>query len=304
MSSMNNSSINTSINISQDNVQGNCDLKCSYNFKYSESNVVATNKQYYIQLTYDNTSGQTIIYNNNSYNVSNIKIYSPSIHIFNSTNANAEIVIGHTPVSGGENLYVCVPLVSSSSSQSLISDIINAVSSNANQPGQSTNLTFTVNLENIVPIKPFFSYTNTNKIGQGDYIVFGINDAIQVNETTLNSLSNMISQFPMSTPGEMLFYNLNGPNSSSSGASGDIYISCQPTGTSTDEVAVGYVKPDVSYDLSSSGALQVIQFIIGCIIFIATIFLLNYLYKYFTSKKTTKEIISNLQKSVKSNVNK
>ena len=29
------------INISSQNVQGKCDLKCSYNFKYPETNVVA-----------------------------------------------------------------------------------------------------------------------------------------------------------------------------------------------------------------------------------------------------------------------
>ena len=44
------------INISPENVAGKCDLKCSYAFKYSESNSTATNQGVQITITYDNSS--------------------------------------------------------------------------------------------------------------------------------------------------------------------------------------------------------------------------------------------------------
>ena len=39
------------INISVQNIQGKCDLKCSYNFKYPESNTTAKNNGVFISLT-------------------------------------------------------------------------------------------------------------------------------------------------------------------------------------------------------------------------------------------------------------
>ncbi len=35
---------NENINIAMKNITGKCDLKCSYNFKYSEGNSTATNQ--------------------------------------------------------------------------------------------------------------------------------------------------------------------------------------------------------------------------------------------------------------------
>jgi hypothetical protein len=52
------------INISPSNVKGRCDLKCSYSFKYSESNSTAKNNGVVIDLTYDSTSTPPVNYNN------------------------------------------------------------------------------------------------------------------------------------------------------------------------------------------------------------------------------------------------
>ena len=49
------------INISTSNVAGNCDYKCSYNFKYSESSSTARNAGSMIVLTYDSTNSSSII---------------------------------------------------------------------------------------------------------------------------------------------------------------------------------------------------------------------------------------------------
>ena len=68
-----------------------------------------------------------------------------------------------------------------------------------------------------------------------------------------------------------------------------IYISCQPTGSSEEEMSVSYNKNtstaiDASSMLNNPTTLIIVQVIIGCIIFIITFFSLNYAYNYLVSK--------------------
>jgi len=277
---------NQSINISQQNVQGKCDLKCAYNFKYPESNSTAKNNGIMINLTYDNGSNPPVSYNTQNYTVSNISIVSPSVHTFNNTTANAEIIIEHVPSKGGQNFYVGIPIVSStesSSASNILTDIIQSVANNAPADGESTNLSISdFTLQKIVPQKPYFSYTDLNN---SDWIVFGLQDAIPLNSSILKTLGNIIKPYAMSTTGNSLFYNSTGPNTTSIGDG--IYISCQPTGSSEEEVDVVYEKNQVNYDLSTlfnnPTFLLIFQIILGIIIFIVVMFGLNYAYTYFTS---------------------
>jgi len=276
---------NTSINISPQNSKGTCDLKCAYNFNYPESNLTAKNSGVMINLTYDNANVSPVLYNNQKYKVSNILLVSPSIHIFNNSNAAAEIIIEHTPDMGGPALFVGIPIVSSSESSeasNFITQIIESVSNNAPAQGESTNLNISgFTLQKIVPKTPFFSYTYDT----GDWIVFGILSAIPLSNSTLSSLNQIIKAFPLPTPGTDLFYNPKGPTTGSTGDG--IYISCQPTGSSEEETDVTYAKNTTSSDFSLNNPyfLILIQIIIGCVIFILVFMSLNYAYTYLTNSK-------------------
>jgi hypothetical protein len=278
------------INISSQNISGKCDLKCAYNFKYSESNSTAKNNGVMISLTYDNSNIPPVLYNNQKYNVSNIYLTCPSIHTFNNSQASAEIVIEHTPVVGGPQLNVAIPITSSSESSTasnLINEIIQSVATNAPSQGNSTNLNLSgFTLDNIVPNKPFYSYTDT---GNNEWIVFGILYAIPLNSNTLNTLSKIIKDFPLPMTGETIFFNSSGPNTS--GKIGDgIYISCKPTGSSEEETAVEYTKNTTSYDFSNmlnSPIFKILfQIIFGLIIFIFLFLMFNYIYTFITTGNT------------------
>ena len=85
---------NQNIIISSNNISGKCDLKCSYTFKYPETNLTAKNNGSLISLTSDNSTGTPVTYNTEKYVVSNILIVCPSIHEFNNgATAAAEIII-------------------------------------------------------------------------------------------------------------------------------------------------------------------------------------------------------------------
>lgn len=276
------------INISQQNVQGKCDLKCSYNFKYSESNTTAKNNGLMISLTYDNSSVPPVLYNNEKYTVSTIMIISNSTHLFNNINASAEIIIEHVPVSGGPLLFVSIPIINSSESSTasnLITEIIQSVATNAPSDGDSTNLTLSnFTLQDIVPNKPFFSYTDN---GNNNCIVFNIANAIPLSSATLSTLGNIIQQYPSgSALGGNLYYNSSGPNSSNNVGEG-IYISCQPTGSSEEETDVTYSKNSTSFDLGNAfnnpTVFIIILVLIGCVGFVLIFICLNFGYNYLTS---------------------
>jgi hypothetical protein len=274
------------INISKQNISGKCDLKCAYNFKYSESNLTAKNNGVNIALTPDTEKVPPVTYNNQKYNVSEIIILSPSIHIFNGATVAAEIMIEHTPVQGGSQLNVCIPIISSSDSltaSNLITEVIQGVSSNAPAANETTNLSINgFTLQDIVPSKPFYSYTDSNNY---DYIVFDITNAIGLSSSTITTLQQIITPFPIPTPGGQLFFNSSGPNTTKIGEG--IYISCQPTGSSEEETAVTYDKNVTTYDFTditnNPTAKLIFQIIIGCILFIVIFMAVSYGYSYIVN---------------------
>jgi hypothetical protein len=280
---------NQNINISSSNVKGKCDLKCSYSFKYSESNSTAKNEGVLINITYDSAGTPPVVYNNGKYIVDNITLVSPSIHTFNDV-MPGEIIITHTPEKGGNTLKVCIPFkssVESSDSSQIITDIINKVATNAPSEGDSTNLSMSFSLDKIVPKKPFFAYSEDTT----DWIVYGELDAIPLSSTTIQTLQQIIKPFPIPTPGGDLFYNSKGPTSGIQLGDG-IYISCQPTGSSKDETAVEYDKNTSSTAIDFSNIFKsplfntIIMIIIGCILFIIIFYGINYFYSYLLSDAT------------------
>lgn len=281
---------NQNINISAKNIAGNCELKCSYTFKYSESNSTAKNNGVMISLTYDSTSVPPVIYNNQQYTVGNISIVSPSIHTFNNVTMPGEIIITHNPVKGGNILEVCIPFVSSvdsSTASQMITEIISKVSTNAPSDGDSTNLNISgFSLEYIVPKKPFFSYTENTT----DYIVFGDINAIPLSSSTISTLQQIITPYQLSTPGGDLFYNSKGPTSGIQLDDG-IYISCQPTGSSNEEMPVEYDKnPSSAIDFSnifnSPIYKTIILIIIVFIVFMIIFFGISKFFTYLNAEPT------------------
>lgn len=278
---------NKNINISSQNIAGKCDLKCAYNFKYQESNSTATNNGVLINVSYDSRTSPPVLYNNQKYNVSNINIVSPSIHTFDNSSMPGEIIIYHAPVNGGNNMAVAIPFTSSSESSSaasLITQIIQTVASNSPSENDSTNLNMNgFTLQTIIPRKPFFAYTDEN--ASTDWIVYGANNAIPLSSSTIAKLQKIIKPYNLATPGGNLFYNSKGPSTGLNVGDG-IYISCQPTGSSQDEVPVTYDKMTTNTDLShifQNPVFFIIMLVfIGSILFIIIFYGINRFYTYLS----------------------
>ena len=228
--------MSSNINISQKNVAGQCTEKCTYSFKYGPSSSSLTNNGIMLSITYDAQSTPPVTFNDAKYTVDTVEIYAPSIHLFNDVVAPGEMCIVHRPVYGGNLLKVAIPLSSSQSTTRAGDDMttmLNKAFSSAPTEGDTCVVSY--NLQTMVPRRPFFSYTDN--ADNSNWIVYGIFDAIGVSSSVLDSLQQIIAPNDSLTNASSLFYNSTGPTSGVAVGDG-LYISCQPTGSSKNNVPV------------------------------------------------------------------
>ena len=270
------------INISRKNIEGKCDLKCSYNFQYKDYNSTATNGGFLISIKPQETGDAPVTFDKKKYRVVNIALYAPSRHLYNDNLADAEISIIHMPENGGTPLSVSIPIRTSSETNSgtdIITEVINDIASSAPARDDSVNIG-SFNLQKIVPNKPFINYVSTFS----DNIAFTMIDAIPITSTTLDKLKKVITpNTQMATGTSGLFYNSSGPNSTKELSEG-IYISCNPTGSSEETKEIMYEKEDVSFNfreiIENPTFLAAMQIFFACIIFIIVFYIWNYGFMY------------------------
>jgi len=293
------------MNISPDNISGDCKLKCAYSFNYPVSNCVTRNNSYSVTMPYDNSSIPAVKFNNAQYNVAQILIVTPSMHKFNGSVADGEIIIIHTPTAGGNNFIVCIPIIATTTTTNLVQTIITETIKQA--PGKGGNAKVALNnftLNSIVPKTAFYSYIDsTNR----SFVVYGIDNAIRVNSDAMKGLKNILTQTPASVGmtfpgGPLLYINSAGPTNSP-GQEGDneIYISCQPTGNSEETEEVSYAKPSITNDLSINGILNnpVVVFILASLFTILVLYALYTLINYVSNGSAAKIVSQPINKKIK-----
>ena len=270
----------TYMNISPQNIAGTCESKCSYAFNYPTTNsTTVSNYGAYLQFTYELSNTSPVLYNNKSYNVSSITLYSPSLHKYNSATANGEVVIRHSPVNGGNPLYVVIPLSTgglTTGGSQVVSRVINAASKSAPSAGKNTNKGVgEFSLNSFIPMKQFYSYT-TSKL---DCIVFDISNAIGISTDDLSIFKKIITAAPSNpfTQSTSLFINTKGPTNSITGGGSDIYIDCQPT----DQV-MGTVTKDKK-SINDLGTQENLMYLVYVVVFMFLIFILYFTMKYITN---------------------
>jgi hypothetical protein len=254
-----------------------CKEKCSYGFNYQNSTCVAINNGNYIGISYDKGVSAPVVYNSNKYEVSSMYIYSPSIHKFGGSLVAGEIVIEHSPISGGQYLNVSIPITEYGVFCDSLNQIISDVAKYAPAQSESTTIQlkeFTLN--KIVPNKPFLTYSQDNTV----WIVFEKSNAISISAESLKSLSTIIEKYDPLTSDQqpLLYYNSTGP--SLSHGSSDIYIDCKPISSSDEMIDITTNKPDsTAFDWSNissnsfgSQVLFSIFIVLLCIIFLVLMY--------------------------------
>jgi carbonic anhydrase len=275
------------IDISMSKIKGKCDLKCSYSFHYNNSSCIATNRGDYISISYDKSSSPPVSYNGIGYDVQEIRLYIPSLHSYNDSKTDGELVIVHTSNTGSIPLLVCIPIKSnntSSISASFFKTLIDTVASSAPSDGEATTVNIPkFNLDLLVPRKPFFSYSATEPYQpcseNVDYIVFGpLQGSLDMMPETLTKLESIILSNPYDIKtGPNLFYNDKGPSQGGAGG-GEIYIDCQPVGSSDESTEVVTDTGSSPYPSSVSEWINnpLVKLLLGSLLFIVILYVVKY----------------------------
>lgn len=297
------------IDISISKIVGKCDLKCSYNFHYSNSSCIATNRGDYISVSYDKTSSPPVLYNATGFDVQEIRLYTPSLHSYNDSKTDGELIIVHTSNTGVNPLLVCIPIKSnntSSDSALFFKTLIDTVALSAPSDGETTTVNIPkFNLDYFVPRKPFFSYSATEPYQpctqDVDYIVYGpLQGSLDIMPDTLTKLQSIIISNPYDVKkGPNLFYNEKGPSKGGSG-SGEIYIDCQPVGSSDETKEIVTYMGSSPYPSTVSDWLKnpIVKLFLGSLLFIAILYVVKYLLNMFKPIKGGSAVETVLSTSV------
>jgi len=120
----------------------------------------------YLSITMEDSKPHpSVSLNGLGYNESEMRIYSPSLHLFNNKRADMEVCIYHKQIGGlSEKLLICIPFMKSTGifttmteSSKMISNIFSSQGGCYNEPKLTTS-PFTINT--ILPAKPYFYYKN------------------------------------------------------------------------------------------------------------------------------------------------
>ena len=296
------------MNISKENIYGKCDLKCQYNFTYEASpNLVATNQGIDILLKPEEEIVAPVYFNQLPYRVAKILIYAPSLHNFNEKKTDAELVIVHMPENGGTLLSVCIPFFQSTNTTQVSEqfiEIIDTVAIAAPTDGGKSVLNInSFTLQEIVPTNvPFYSYTSTNEedVLYGQVIVYDLKYAIPINSNTIAKLNKIIISTDISLEDDALFINNAGANDKNNSEDG-IYISCQPTGSSNEEINISKTnnKNLTHLDLMTNPILLAVLKWIGFILILFIgLFIINIIYGKISKNKDIKIVPNNFLNKV------
>ena len=224
------------INIVKGSEMGPCVLKCDYNYEYGIYSPNITNKKNYLSLNY---SGKTnpVKFNDEQYNVTEVRIYQPSLHQYQGNTADGEIFIIHN--GPGKNLITSVPFKiggkTDKGSAQLSALIMEAAARTPNKDESVTHSSGNFSLNNFVPSKRgYFSYIGTLPYGTCNgsysYVVYNVDDSLNISADVLDKLKKIIIGTSAQIKNTNYFYNKNGANSK--GNDDNIYIDCQPVNES------------------------------------------------------------------------
>jgi len=122
----------------------------------------------YLSIPCSGGTSNTISFYGKPYVPSEIRIYAPSLHTYNGSQADAEMLIVHTSgSSSNEGLIVSVPITMTTSSASANSDLAaifqaaNTINASAVAINASAPINDDINANSFIPAKPYYVYYGT-----------------------------------------------------------------------------------------------------------------------------------------------
>lgn len=205
---------------------------CVYDANMLSSSAVSLSKDLShlsIKCTSNNNSNVSF-YNAGTYIPSEIRIYKPSLHTYNGTTADAEMLIMHSIASsnsklnvGSDGLIVSVPISMGGNKSSGLNAIIksaNTLNAGTVAMNSSVPISSDVDVNELIPSKPFYVYNGTLPYDscEGDYYYAVFTDPIFIS-TTINNVTP--SGIKIAPPPALLQKSKTGPGNGIGSTSSD-----------------------------------------------------------------------------------
>jgi carbonic anhydrase len=274
------------VNISSNNSQGECFLKCNYKYNYGITSCYITNNDDHLSLKYINPGkSEPVTFNNDKYDVKEVRIYQPSLNTYNGNKVSGEMIILHNSINTGKQFIVSIPILSgniSSKGSTQLNSIVSEASTSIPNNGEAINISLNkFTLDTFVSQAPFYSYTATLPYGSCDgsyeYVAYNTDNGLYIEPDNVKKLQKIITENHITVKDTKIFYNSKGPNSQGSG-NDEIYIDCQPVneegsilvsennGKGSNSDGTHDTPVNISEILSTPGSMVIIGLIIGYII--------------------------------------
>lgn len=136
---------------------------------YENSSCIVKNKGSHLQVLYDTFSKPQVSFTDDSgerqeYILDDIKIYTPSLHMYDGKKTEGELILNH--YGGKENLKICVPLVSSTNinnENKTLKEIFRHSCSKAQCHGESVSIHIdNFNAGSFIPKSSYYYYESTS----------------------------------------------------------------------------------------------------------------------------------------------
>ena len=194
-----------------------------------------TNKDDHLSLKYINPGkSEPVTFNNDKYDVKEVRIYQPSLNTYNNNKVTGEMIILHNSVNTGKQFIVSIPILSgniSSKGSTQLNNIVSEASTSIPNNGEAINLSLNkFTLDNFVSQSPFYSYTASLPYdscdGTYEYVAYNTDNGLYIDSGNVKKMQKIIAKNNIIAKDTTIFYNSKGPNQGTS--NDEIYIDCQP----------------------------------------------------------------------------
>ena len=261
---------NAPIDIQTDGAE-KCSLKCRLNYKYGDSSCSMTNWNLVLLIGYDGVSD--VVFNNVKYKPERIYIFKPSIHTYSGQPAEAEIFMFHSSNQGG--LIISIPIVigaKMTQGSYLMKDLISAA---PKQGERSSPSIADYNANYLIPKSRYYTYeapfinSPCNSLLY-QYVVFHPKyGALSISKETFKILDALVQpMYGVTASKGICAVNMIGTTNNGFNGDGQIYIDCQPTGQSEEEIV--YKETGAVSKMPNDTLMSILMIVIGVVIIFGT----------------------------------
>ena len=271
-----------------------CLNKCMFMYNYSgSSSCVVKNEGSIVSIDYD--GGGDVTFNNVTFTPKTILLFAPSLHKYEGEQALAELIVIHRSTSPTmDGLLVCIPIAISAENTSasiILKEII------TNLPEQETSVSLNIpdfNLNRIIPKAPFFNYAGPMPYGEClpnsvyQYIVFhpAHQGAVALSEDLVKKFRGMVNfSYITATPGDDVFFNEKGTTANGFSGDGQIYIKCQSTNVSDEEIIFKESGDGKNNAADAAWLVELTKYVLGFAFIVLIYIVIQLLLAYMNSNK-------------------